>query len=147
MKLDEILHSAGRSKRRKRVGRGTGSGQGKTSGRGHKGYHSRSGSGQRLGFEGGQTPVFARVPKRGFSNARFREDFQIVNISQLSRFPDGARVDAAALEEAGLIEDARKPVKVLGDGKLNKKLAVAAGKFSATAEAKITHAGGTVEQV
>ncbi|HUT59555.1 MAG TPA: 50S ribosomal protein L15 [Phycisphaerae bacterium] len=147
MNLDEILHAAGKSKRRTRVGRGTGSGHGKTCGRGHKGYHSRSGSGQRLGFEGGQTPVFARVPKRGFSNAPFKVDFQTVNVWQLSRFSDGARVDAAAMEEAGLIQDARKPVKVLGDGELSRKLTVAAGKFTAAAAAKITQAGGTVEQV
>jgi len=147
MNVDEILSSAGKNKRRKRVGRGTGSGRGKTSGRGHKGYGSRSGSKRRLGYEGGQNPAFARIPKRGFSNAAFRTEYQVVNVADLDRFADGDRVDTASLLAARLVTDPKAPVKVLGDGELGKKLTVAAAKFSASAREKITQAGGTVEEV
>jgi len=147
MNLDEILCGADRQKRRKRVGRGIGSGCGKTCGRGHKGYGARSGSKALLGYEGGQNPTLARVPKRGFSNARFRKDYQVVNVSLLERFEEGARVDADALEAARIIEDASKPVKILGKGELSRKLTVVASKFSASAAEKITKAGGSVEQV
>ena len=148
MRLNEILSSAGKNKARKRRGRGTGSGHGKTSGRGHKGYHSRSGSGLNLGLEGGQNPMLARIPKRGFSNADFRKDYQVVNVASLQeRFKAGARVDAATLAEANLIEDASKPVKILGNGDLDKKMTVVASKFSQSAAEKITKAGGTFEQV
>ena len=146
MKLDEILSATGKKKARQRVGRGTGSGHGKTSGRGHKGAAARSGYSRRLGFEGGQNPVLARLPKRGFNNANFRKEYQIVNLAALDRFDDGARVDPAALAEAGLIRDAQEPVKVLGNGELSKKLTVVAGKFSANAAQKIEQAGGTVEE-
>lgn len=146
MKLDEVLSTAGKNKRRKRVGRGVGSGRGKTSGRGHKGYGARSGSGSLLGFEGGQNPMLARIPKRGFSNARFRKDYQTVNVALLEGFENGARVDGRALEAARLIQDAAKPVKILGNGELKKKLTVVASKFSASAAEKITKAGGSVEQ-
>ena len=145
MKLNEILSSAGKHKARKRIGRGTGSGHGKTSGRGHKGYGSRSGSRKRLGYEGGQNPALARLPKRGFSNVNFRTEYQIVNVASLETFDDGSRVDAAALAEARLINDADKLVKILGNGELTKKLTVAASKFSAVAAEKITKAGGGVE--
>ncbi|MHC4985019.1 MAG: 50S ribosomal protein L15 [Planctomycetota bacterium] len=145
MKLDEILKSAGRNKRPKRVGRGTGSGMGKTSGRGHKGLGSRAGSGKRLGYEGGQNPLLARVPKRGFSNFQFQSPRQIVNIASLDRFDDGARVDAAALAEARLIDNPSVPVKVLGNGELTKKLTVVASAFSAKAVEKIQQAGGACE--
>lgn len=147
MKLDEILSIAGKNKRRRRVGRGVGSGRGKTSGRGHKGYRARSGRTRLLGFEGGQNPMLARIPKRGFSNALFRKDYQIVNVALLERFEDGARVDGQALQAARMIQDAAKPVKVLGNGELKKKLTVVASKFSASAAEKITKAGGSVEQV
>ena len=147
MKLDEILHRAGAHRRRKRVGRGTGSGHGKTAGRGTKGYYSRSGATHRLGYEGGQTTVFNRMPKRGFSNARFARVYQVVNVGDLESFPEGSRVDAEALREAGLIDSARRPVKVLGDGELKRKLTVAACKFSASAAKKIADVGGTAEQV
>lgn len=146
MKLDEILHAAGRHKRRNRIGRGTGSGQGKTAGRGTKGYYSRSGAVHRINYEGGQTTIFARMPKRGFSNVQFAVEYQVVNVSDLEQFPEGARVDAAALRKAGLIGHAGKPVKVLGDGELKRKLTVAADKFSASAAKKIAEAGGTAEQ-
>ncbi len=146
MKLDEILSTAGKNKTRKRVGRGTGSGKGKTCGRGHKGYGARAGSGKRLGYEGGQNPTLARIPKRGFSNVNFRKEYQIVNVASLETFDDGAQVDAAALAGARLIGDPTKPVKVLGDGELTKKLKVVASKFSAVAAEKITTAGGSVEE-
>ncbi len=147
MKLDDILSAAGKNKRRRRVGRGVGSGRGKTSGRGHKGYHARSGTTRILGFEGGQNPMLARIPKRGFSNARFRKDYQIVNVALLEKFEDGSRIDAQTLQAARMIQDAAKPVKVLGNGELKKKLTVVASKFSASATEKITKAGGSVEQV
>ncbi|MHC4294357.1 MAG: 50S ribosomal protein L15 [Planctomycetota bacterium] len=147
MKLDAILSSAGKYKARKRVGRGIGSGCGKTCGRGHKGAGARAGYSRRLGFEGGQNPVLARLPKRGFSNAKFRKEFQIVNVAALDGFDKGARVDAEALAAAGLIDDPTKPIKILGNGELKKKLTVAASKFSASAVEKITQAGGSVEQV
>jgi large subunit ribosomal protein L15 len=147
MRLDEILHSAGKHKRRNRIGRGTGSGQGKTAGRGTKGYYSRSGAVHRMGYEGGQTPIFARMPKRGFSNAEFRLDYQVVNVGDLEAFAEGTRVDGAELKKAGLIDSADQIVKILGGGELKRKLTVAAQKFSASAAKKIADAGGTVEQV
>jgi len=145
MKLDEILQAAGKDTRRRRVGRGTGSGRGKTSGRGHKGYGARSGAKRRPGYEGGQNPVLFRIPKRGFSNVRFRKGYQIVNVGELGRFEQGRRVDAAALREARLIADEELPVKVLGDGELDRKLTVVADKFSAVAAEKIEKAGGSTE--
>jgi len=147
MKLDEVLQRAGRNKRRKRRGRGIGSGMGKTCGRGHKGYGARSGSGSLFGYEGGQTPTLARIPKRGFTNAPFRREFQTVNVSSLERFDAGQRVDAELLAQAGLIRDAGKPVKVLGNGELTKKLTVVAEKFSKSAAEKIAKVGGTAERV
>ncbi len=146
MKLDDILQTAGKQKTRRRTGRGIGSGRGKTCGRGHKGYGSRAGAKKRLGYEGGQNPTLARIPKRGFTNARFRKDFQIVNVAGLDCFEDGIRVDAAALSEARLISDIDRPVKILGKGGLKKKLTVVATMFSASAVEKIVQAGGTVEK-
>ncbi len=147
MKLEEVMQQAGKAKRRKRVGRGIGSGMGKTSGRGHKGYGSRAGSTSLFGYEGGQTPTLSRIPKRGFNNANFRTVYQTVNVSSLEqRFEADQRVDAEALAAARLIQDAGKPVKVLGNGELKKKLTVVAAKFSKSAAEKITQAGGTVEQ-
>ena len=148
MKLDEILSAAGKHKRRRRIGRGNGSGYGKTSGRGHRGYHQRRGSNLMLGFEGGQNPILSRIPKRGFNNALFRREFQIVNVEALQeRFGAGARVDAAALAAQRLIADPAQPVKVLGRGKLTKSLTVAVQRVSKSAAAKIARAGGTVEEV
>lgn len=147
MNLDEILSSAGKHKPRKRIGRGTGSGRGKTSGRGHKGSGSRAGAKSRFGYEGGQTPTLARIPKRGFSNANFRTDYQIVNLAALDRFEDGDRVDPQALEQARLIGDAGKPVKVLARGEIKKKLTVVANKFSVAAAEKIAEAGGATERL
>lgn len=145
MRLDEILQSAGKNSRRRRLGRGSGSGRGKTSGRGHKGYGSRSGAKSRPGYEGGQNPVLFRVPKRGFSNIRFKKRYQEVNVGDLDRFSEGDRVDAAAMRQAGLIADENAPVKVLGDGELDRKLTVVAQKFSVSAAEKIAKAGGSVE--
>jgi len=146
MRLNEVLTAAGKYKSSKRVGRGTGSGRGKTSGRGHKGYGSRAGARKRLGYEGGQNPALARIPKRGFTNAPFRKEFQIVNVACLERFESGRRVDATALAQARLISDATKPVKVLGHGELKKKLTVVAAKFTASAARKIAGAGGSIER-
>ncbi|MBI5723436.1 MAG: 50S ribosomal protein L15 [Planctomycetes bacterium] len=146
MKLDEILQKAGKYRPRKRLGRGIGSGQGKTAGRGTKGAGSRSGWKQRIGHEGGQTPFYARFPKRGFSNFRFTKEYQIVNVSDLEeKFSDGAVIDAKALHEAKLIRDAGSPVKILGDGALSKKLTVKADRFTISAAKKIADAGGKVE--
>ncbi|MDP6635858.1 MAG: 50S ribosomal protein L15 [Phycisphaerae bacterium] len=147
MKLGEILKEAGRSKRRKRVGRGNGSGHGKTCCRGHKGRGQRSGIGKRMGYEGGQNPAVARLPKRGFSNVNFSKDYQIVNVSDLDSFDDDARVDGQVLKDAGLVDDAAKLIKILGNGELKTKLTVVASKFSAGAAEKIAQAGGTVEVV
>ena len=146
MKLEEILTRAGKHKGRKRIGRGCGSGQGKTSGRGHRGYGARAGSGKLLGFEGGQNPAMARIPKRGFSNAVFRKEYQVVNVAALEKFDDKTKVDAAALAAARLIDDPGKPVKILGGGKLTKALTVTATRFSATAAEKIAKAGGSTAQ-
>lgn len=148
MKLDDILKAAGKYKVRRRYGRGEGSGRGKTAGRGTKGAASRSGWKNRYGYEGGQNPVLARIPKRGFSNAIFRKEFQVVNLADLEkRFEAGARVDGAALKAAGLVRDADKPIKVLARGEISKALTVAASTFSAAAEEKIAKAGGTVERL
>jgi len=146
MKLDEILHKAGRYKARKRLGRGKGSGQGKTSGRGHKGYWSRAGAKFRLGYAGGQNPLLARIPKRGFNNANFRVEYQVVNLADLERFADGSRVGPVELASKGLISDPKAPVKVLGGGQLTKKLTVVAARFSQSAAEKIAQAGGAAEQ-
>lgn len=147
MKLDEILSAAGKYKRRKRIGRGIGSGMGKTSGRGHKGYGSRAGSKRRLGYEGGQSPMISRIPKRGFNNVNFAKEVQIVNISSLEeKFEDGTRVDGEALKSVKLIDDPKKIIKILGNGDLKKKFTVVASRFSASAREKITQAGGSIEE-
>jgi len=146
MKLDDILSAGGRRKARKRRGRGRGSGIGKTSGRGHKGAGQRAGRKARYGYEGGQNPVLFRIPKRGFKNAGFRTVFQVVNVADLELFDDGARVDRDALAAAGLIRPGGGPVKVLGDGRVDRKLTVVADAFSASAEKKICEAGGSVER-
>ncbi len=145
---DEITAITGRYKKRKRIGRGKGSGHGKTCGRGHKGCGSRPGSSARLTYEGGQMPLFRRLPKRGFNNYNFSRRYEIVNISQLERiFDDGAAINVQELATAGLVDSFKSKVKVLGDGELTKKLMVTAHKFSKSAEQKISDCGGTVKVV
>lgn len=141
----EITSIAGKHARRRRIGRGTGSGHGKTCGRGHKGSGSRAGSISFSLYEGGQMPLFRRLPKRGFSNYRFAPRFEIVNICQLERFDDGSSVGLEQLSNAGLINSIRSKVKILGNGDLTKKLQVTAHKFSKTAEQKIAATGGTAK--
>jgi len=143
MMISDVVSTVKRYKRRRRVGRGAGSGAGKTSGRGHKGLGQRAGGSMRRLTEGGQMPFFRRIPKRGFNNAQFRTEYQVVNVCVLAeRFEDGAKVTPAVLEEAGLVHDASRPVKVLGTGEISKKLDVEATRFSAAAQEKITNAGG-----
>ncbi len=143
MMIHEVTAKVGKHKARKRVGRGPGSGLGKTAGRGHKGDGSRSGHHNRYHHEGGQMPFIRRFPKRGFSNAEFKSHFRVVNLRSLeSRFEDGAEVNADLLVKVGLIHDAKLPVKILGTGELKKKLSVTAAAFSKTAEEKIKAAGG-----
>lgn len=146
MKLHELQPVPGAIKQRKRVGRGTGSGMGKTSGRGHKGQNSRSGGGVRPGFEGGQTPLFKRLPKRGFTNIH-RIEYETVNLEQLNVFIEGTKVDSKKLIKQGLIKKNAKRIKILGNGKLNKKLTVVAHKFSKSAEKGILEAGGSIEVI
>ena len=144
MKIHELGAVAGSTKEVKRIGRGHGSGNGKTAGKGHKGQKARAGRGQRFGFEGGQMPLQRRVPKRGFNNI-FATVLASVNVSALNVFEDGAVVDAAALIEKGVIKKELDGVKILGNGELTKKLTVKAAAFSATAKDKITAAGGKYE--
>ncbi len=146
MKLHELTPAAGSKKTRTRVGRGLGSGLGKTSGRGQKGQNSRSGGGVRSGFEGGQMPLYRRLPKRGFKNI-FAKEYAEVNIAQLNRFEDGATVDPVALIEAGILKNVRDGIRILGNGTLEKKLTVIANGFTKTAEEKIVAAGGKVEVI
>ncbi|WP_066189259.1 MULTISPECIES: 50S ribosomal protein L15 [Gracilibacillus] len=143
MKLHE-LKPAQAKKQRNRVGRGMSSGNGKTSGRGHGGQNSRSGGGVRLGFEGGQMPLFQRLPKRGFTNIN-RKEFAIVNLETLNNFDEGAEVTPELLLETGTISKVKSGVKILGNGKLEKKLTVKAHKFSASAKEAIEAAGGQTE--
>jgi large subunit ribosomal protein L15 len=143
----EITSIAGKYKSRKRVGRGAGSGQGKTSGRGQKGAGSRAGSTSMSLFEGGQMPLFRRIPKRGFSNYNFAIRYEVVNVSQLERFEDGDSIGAEQMSNAGLIGNTKNKVKILGDGELTKKLQITANKFSKTAEQKIVASGGTVKVI
>ena len=146
MKLHELKPAEGSRKVRNRVGRGTSSGNGKTSGRGQKGQKARSGGGVRLGFEGGQTPLFRRLPKRGFQNIN-RKEYAVVNLETLNRFEDGQEVTAAVLVEAGIVKNEKDGIKVLANGKLERKLTVKANKFSQAAKEAIEAAGGTVEVI
>jgi large subunit ribosomal protein L15 len=146
MKLHELAPTPGSKKVRTRVGRGLGSGLGKTSGKGHKGQNSRSGGGVRPGFEGGQMPLYRRLPKRGFYN-KFGKDYAEVNISDLNRFEEGAVVDPVALIESGILKNVRDGVRILGNGELTKSLTVIANGFTKSAEEKIQAAGGKVEVV
>lgn len=144
--LSELKPVAGARHSRKRIGRGTGSGHGKTAGRGTKGQNSRSGGGVRLGFEGGQLPLFQRLPKRGFNNIN-RKEYAVVNVQELNAFADGTVVTADTLKEAGLVKKLENGIKILGQGKLEKKLTVRANKFSKTASDAILNAGGTAEVI
>ena len=146
MKLHELTPAAGSSKKAWRKGRGPGSGNGKTAGKGHKGQNARSGGGVRPGFEGGQLPLYRKLPKRGFHN-KFGKQFAIVNIEALNRFEDGAVIDTAALCEAGLVTRIDDGVKILGNGELTKKLTVKAAVFSNSAKEKIEAAGGKTEVI
>ncbi len=147
MKLNNITPTEGAFKERKRVGRGTGSGLGKTSGKGHKGQNARSGGGVRVGFEGGQLPLFRRLPKRGFSNAKFKIRYAVINLSDLDKFAEGTIVTPELLKEMGVIKNSLDGIKVLGNGKLTKKLTVKANKFSETAKKEIEALGGTIEVI
>lgn len=144
MKLNDLKATEGARSIKKRIGRGLGSGNGKTSGKGQKGQNSRSGGGVAIGFEGGQTPFFKRMPKRGFTNFT-RKEYAIVNVEDLNKFEDGVTVDFAAVKAAGLVKKELDGLKVLGNGKLEKKLTVKAAKFSASAKKAIEEAGGTAE--
>jgi large subunit ribosomal protein L15 len=145
--IQDITAGSLRNKHRKRKGRGEGSGHGKTSGRGTKGSKARVGTYIKRGYEGGQTPIFRRFPKRGFSNFDFERRFSIVNLAVLNAFNDGATVDAAALREAGLVPNDGRPVKVLGEGELTKKLIVQASWYSKSAHAKIVAVGGHAQNL
>jgi len=145
MKLNTMHPADGATHSRKRLGRGVGSGLGKTSGKGHKGQNARSGGGVRPGFEGGQLPLFRRLPKRGFSNARFKTEYATINLSDLNRFEDGAVVTPELLKEMGLVKNQLDGIKVLGNGTLEKKLTVKAHKFSSSAQEKIESIGGKTE--
>ncbi|MDY4436066.1 MAG: 50S ribosomal protein L15 [Eubacteriales bacterium] len=146
MKLHELSPAAGSVTPAWRKGRGTGSGNGKTAGKGHKGQNARSGGGVRPGFEGGQIPLYRKLPKRGFHN-KFAKNYAIVNVSALNVFEDGATVNLAALMEKGIIRNAYDGLKVLGNGEIAKKLTVEASVFSATAKEKIEAAGGKTEVI
>ena len=143
VKLDSLKPSKGSIKNKKRIGRGHGSGLGKTSGRGHKGAGQRSGNKRRAWFEGGQMPLARRLPRRGFTNI-FKEEIQIVNISDLNRIEKNSEIDPVVLQENGMIRSSLKPVKILGEGDIDKKLNVTASSFSESAKNKIEKAGGTV---
>ena len=146
MKLHELKYTEGARQDSKRLGRGQGSGQGKTAGKGHKGQGARSGGGVALGFEGGQTPIFRRIPKRGFTNVN-RVEYAIVNVEQLNRFENGLEVSPELLIEAGLVKKEYNGIKILGVGTLEKKLTVKAHKFSKSAVTLIEQAGGKVEVI
>ncbi|MDZ7835244.1 MAG: 50S ribosomal protein L15 [Alkalibacterium sp.] len=146
MKLHELKPAEGSRKSRNRVGRGSSSGNGKTSGRGQKGQKARSGGGTRLGFEGGQTPLFQTLPKRGFTNYN-RKEFAIVNLDTLNRFEEGTEVTPELLVESGVIKNKKSGVKVLAKGNVDHKLTVKANKFSSAAKEAIEAAGGSVEVI
>ena len=146
MKLNQLTATPGATKERKRIGRGYGAGTGKTAGKGHKGQKARAGHGQQPGFEGGQMPLQRRIPKRGFNNI-FAKEIVAVNVGSLNKFEDDATVDAAALTQAGILKKACDGVKILSNGKLEKKLTVKANAFSAAAKEKIEAAGGKAEVI
>lgn len=147
MKLHTMQPNEGSRKNRKRVGRGPGSGMGKTSTRGEKGQNARSGGGVRPGFEGGQSPIFRRLPKRGFSNAKFKTQYAVINLSDLNKFEDGVEVTPELLKDMGLVKNQLDGIKVLGNGTLEKKLVVKAHKFSNVAKEQIEKLGGKAEVI
>ena len=147
MKLHELSPAEGSVKENFRKGRGAGSGNGKTAGKGHKGQNARSGGGVRPGFEGGQLPLYRKLPKRGFNNYRFAKKYAVINVNALNKFDDGEVVDIAALLSKGIINNVFDGVKVLGEGEIAKKLTVKAAVFSASAKEKIEAAGGKTEVV
>ena len=147
MKLHELEKNIGATHRAKRKGIGRGSGNGKTAGRGQKGQNSRSGGGVRANFEGGQLPLYRRLPKRGFSNSKFKTTYAVINVSDLNRFEDGTVVTPALLKETGLLKKQLDGVKVLGNGTLERKLTVQANKFSKEAIEKINTAGSKIEVI
>lgn len=149
MKINDLFPSAGSRPKAWRKGRGHGTGNGKTAGRGHKGQKARSGGGTGLAFEGGQMPIYRRLPKRGFNNKPFAKQYVLVNVEQLNDFADGSTVDLQAVKEAGLIHVPKRcdGLKVLGNGDLNKSLTVKAVAYTASAKEKIAKAGGTAEEV
>lgn len=147
MKLHTMYAAEGATKTRKRVGRGTGSGLGKTSGKGHKGQNARSGGGVRLGFEGGQLPLFRRLPKRGFSNAMFKTTYAVLNLSDLNKFEENTTVTPELLKEMGILKNQLDGVKILGNGTLEKKLIVKANQFSKKAQEEIEKLGGKAEVI
>ncbi len=146
MKLEEMKFNPGARSTRKRLGRGQGSGTGKTAGKGHKGQNARSGGGVAIGFEGGQTPIYKTLPKRGFTNCN-RLEYAIVNLSDLNKFEDGATVNFEILKQAGIVKKQLNGLKVLGNGTLEKKVNVTCNKISKSAQAAIEKAGGTVEVI
>ncbi|MEG1739500.1 MAG: 50S ribosomal protein L15 [Bacilli bacterium] len=147
MKLNSMYAPYGATKTRKRVGRGTSSGTGKTSGKGHKGQNARSGGGVRQGFEGGQLPLYRRLPKRGFSNAKFKTEYAVINLSDLNNFDDGAVITPELLKEMGLVKNQLDGIKILGNGILEKKIIVKANKFSEIAKQQIEKLGGKAEVI
>jgi large subunit ribosomal protein L15 len=147
MQIHDVTARGNNHDKRKRVGRGVGSGKGKTAGKGHNGQRSRSGDLPRIGFEGGQMPLFRRMPKRGFTNARFKKHYTLVNIESLDAFDAGEVVDLTAILDKGLARKTGAMLKVLGQGDLSKELTIKAHKFSKSAQAKIESAGGTVEVI
>ncbi len=147
MKLHTMSRPEGAIQTRKRVGRGAGSGLGKTSGKGHKGQNARSGGGVRPGFEGGQLPLFRRLPKRGFSNAPFKKEYAVINLSDLNKFENDAVVTPELLKEMGVVKNSLSGIKVLGNGTLEKKLVVRAHKFSNKAKEEIEKLGGKAEVI
>src|SRR3954469_4463488 len=146
MKLHELKPAEGSRKERKRLGRGIGSGNGKTAGKGHKGQNARSGGGVRPGFEGGQTPLFQRLPKRGFTNIN-RKEFAIINLEALNRFEEGTEVTPELLIETGVVSNEKSGIKILAKGNIEKKLTVKAHKFSSSAKEAIEAAGGSAEVI
>ena len=147
MKLHELSPAPGSAKKAYRKGRGIGSGNGKTAGKGHKGQNARSGGGVRPGFEGGQIPAYRRLPKRGFNNVNFATEYAIVNLSTLDKFDDGSVINLETLMAAKLIKDAKSGLKVLANGSISKKITVQAKVFSAAAKEKIEAAGGKAEVI
>lgn len=147
MKLHELKSASGSRKRRKIVGRGPGSTLGKTSGKGENGQKSRSGYSRKTGFEGGQLPLYRRLPKRGFTNAMFKKEYAVLNVGDLNKFEDGALVTPEILKEMGLVKNGKNGIKILGNGKLEKKLTVKAHKFSSASKEQIEKLGGKVEVI